>query len=221
MRPGRLEPCLYRVTIGHSRLSPVTNRFRYGSYMRLFDLDRPPRGFGQNDHLDVRAELARAGIDRPEVSGGRVLVLTNTRTLGYVFNPLTVYWCYDRDDRLVAHVAEVHNTYGGRYAYVIPAEDGSEAVVAKKMYVSPFYPVDGNYRICIGDPGETLSISIALHRGGEETFRARLSGRRLEATVMNRVRSQVRYPAAPLRGRALIQLQGLRLWWRGLEVQPR
>lgn len=210
------EPRLYEVTIRHTRRSPVEHRFRYGSYMWCFDLDRPPRGFRPADHLDIRAELARAGID-----AARIVALANTRVLGYVFNPLTVYWCYDPAGRLRARVAEVHNTYGGRHAYVMPVDGQPEAVVPKEMYVSPFNPVDGAYRIRIGEPGETLSISVVLERPGDEPFRAALTGRRLETTLANRARAHIRYPAAPLRGRALIQLQGLRLWRRGLEVQPR
>ena len=220
----RARPCLYRVTVRHSRRAPVRNAFRYGSYMWLFDLDRPPRlpwpfsglaGYRQTDHVDVRAELERAGVD-----AARILVLTNTRVLGYVFNPISVYWCYDRSGKLSAHVAEVHNTYGRRHAYVLPA-DGRESVVTKTMYVSPFYPVDGSYRIRISEPGETLSVSVILEREGDQPFRAGLTGRRQDATAWTLLRALIRYPAAPLRGRALIQFQGLRLWRRGLEVQPR
>lgn len=210
------DPCLYEVTIRHHRRAPVKHSFRYGSYTWLFDLDRPPRGFRTSDHLDVRAELAQAGTE-----ASRILALTNTRVLGYVFNPLSLYWCYDREGALVARVAEVHNTYGDRHAYVMPADGKPEAVVSKEMYVSPFHPAGGAYRIRMGDPGETLAVSVTLERQGEEPFGASLVGRRLEATWANRARAHIRYPAAPLRGRVLIQLQGLRLWRRGLEVQPR
>ena len=209
-------PCLYEVTIRHNRRTPVRHSFRYGSYMWLFDLGHPPRGFRPGDHLDVGAELAAAGIHAT-----RLLALTNTRVLGYVFNPLTLYWAYDDEGCLLARVAEVHNTYGGRHAYVMPADGRPEAVVAKEMYVSPFHPAGGTYRIRIGDPAETLDVSVILERPGEEPFGASLFGRRLEATVASRARAFIRYPAAPLRGRVLIQLQGLRLWRRGLEVQPR
>lgn len=212
-----MKPCLYRISVRHSRSAPVRNAFRYRSYMWLFDQDHPPRGYRSEDHLDVRAELRRHGI-HPR----RVVVLANVRALGYVFNPISVYWCYSAEGSLVAHVAEVHNTYGDRHAYVLPADArAGGSTVTKEMYVSPFYPVDGSYHIRISEPRETLSISVTLDRPGDQPFRAGLTGRRLEATVPNRLRTLVRYPAAPLRGRALIQFQGLRLWWRGLEVKPR
>ncbi len=213
-----MKPRLYEVAIGHSRTAPVRNAFRYRSYMWLFDLDRPPRRFRAADHLDVRAELRRAGIE-PH----RIVVLTNTRVLGYVFNPISVYWCYDAAGGLMAHVAEVHNTYGDRLAYVMPVDDDQVdgAVVTKAMYVSPFYPVDGHYRIRISEPEDHVSVSVTLERPGDRPFTAGLRGRRVEATVPNVLRALVRYPAAPLRGRVLIQYQGLRRWWKGLEVQPR
>lgn len=212
-----MKPCLYEVSIRHSRAEPLANSFRYRSYMWLFDLDRPPRGYREGDHLDVRAELARHGID-----AHRLVVLANVRVLGYVFNPISVYWCYDGQGDLVAHVAEVHNTYGGRHAYVLPVDDHvEEAVVTKAMYVSPFHPVDGRYHIRVSEPGDDLSVSVTLERPGARLFAAAMRGRRVEPTPANLWRARVRYPVAPLRARALIQYQGLRLWRKGLEVQPR
>jgi len=218
------------VDIRHGRQTPLRNNFKHASYMWLFDLDHPPRlpwplrpfaRYRPQDHIDVRARLRQAGID-----AGRVLVLTNLRVLGYVFNPISVYWCYDHAGSLVAHVAEVHNTYGGRHAYVLPIDDGhaeaaGAAVVSKSMYVSPFNPVDGQYRIRISDPDERLAVSVTLERPGAEPFRAALTGKRQRPGYAAVIRNLLRYPAAPLRGRALIQLHGLRLWRKGLEVQPR
>jgi DUF1365 family protein len=220
-------PCIYDVSVGHSRTAPVGHRFSLRSYMWCFDLDRPPRpawplswiaGFRRSDHLDVRAALAAEGLE-----AARIVTLTNLRVLGYVFNPISVHWCYDTDDRLVAHVAEVHNTYGGRHAYVLPVDGRSPeaAVTDKAMYVSPFYPVDGRYRLEMSEPAETVSVRVTLERPGDEPFRASLTGRRVAATPTRVLVSFIRHPLAPLRGRALIQWQGIRLWRRGLEVQPR
>jgi DUF1365 family protein len=89
------------------------------------------------------------------------------------------------------------------------------------MSVSPFYPVDGVYRISIGQPAETLQVSVVLDRPHDKPFRAGLSGSRREPSVAAVCRCLLRYPVAPLRGRALIQLDGLRLWLRQLAVQPR
>ena len=226
-----VTPALYEVTIGHSRRGRVRNSFRYRSYMWLVNYDDLAGGrplmpgplrhlarLDPGDHLDIRAELDRTGL-----RAARIVTLTNARTLGYVFNPISVHWCYDDAGVLVAHVAEVHNTYGGRHAYVVPASRRrpEEVEVPKSMYVSPFYPVDGSYRMRISPPGPTLSVSVVLERPGAEPFRAGLAGRRRPATVPAVLALAVRRPVAPLWNRALIQWQGIRLWLKGLEVQPR
>ena len=80
-------------------------------------------------------------------------MLAHARVLGYVFNPLTVYWCHRPDGTLACVVAEVHNTYRQRHAYLLPADDRGRAEVPKQFYVSPFYPVDGRYRMSLPEPG--------------------------------------------------------------------
>ena len=220
----RAVPAIYDVTIRHSRTSPIRNTFRYRSFSWLVDIDdlpqlpRPWRAiakFDARDHVDVRAELAAAGV-----SADRVLMLTNARMLGYVFNPITVYWCY-QDDVQVAVVAEVHNTYGGRHAYVLRPDPSGYAETDKQLYVSPFYPVDGRYELRVPEPGERLAVSVTLHRVDDEPFVATMTGQRHPATTRGLLRMSWRYPWAPLRTSALIRWQGIRLWRRGLEVVPR
>lgn len=228
MSAPSVVPSLYRVEIGHARTEPIVNTFRYRSYMWLWDLDRPPRlpsllrplaRFDPADHMDVRGRLAGHGL-----AAERIVVLCQARVFGYVFNPISVYWCYDGAGRLVAQVAEVHNTYGGRHTYVAPADqrhhDGTTEV-SKEMYVSPFYPTRGTYRMHFEEPGPTLSVRVEMHRPGHLPFQAWMSGRRQKSLIAGLLADSVRYPVAPLRVRALIQLQGIRLWKRGLEVEPR
>ena len=152
---------IYEVTISHARSAPLRNVFRYRSYLWLVDLDHLPRvpglaRFRARDHLgDPRASI-RANLDRflaargVDLGGGRVTMLAHARVLGYVFNPLTVYWCHRPDGTLACVVAEVHNTYRQRHAYLLP--DGGRAEVPKQFYVSPFYPVDGRYRMSLPEP---------------------------------------------------------------------
>jgi hypothetical protein len=217
-------PAIYDVTIRHSRTAPIRNAFRYRSFSWLVDIDDLPRlprrlrafaKFDVRDHIDVRAELASAGI-----TADRILMLTNARMLGYVFNPITIYWCY-RDGAEVAVVAEVHNTYGGRHAYVVRPDVHGYAETDKQLYVSPFYPVDGRYELRVPEPGEHLAVSVTLQRGDGEPFVASMSGQRHPATIRSLLRMSWRYPWAPLRTTALIRWQGVRLWRRGLEVAPR
>lgn len=217
-------PVLYDVTIRHTRTSPVRNAFRYRSFCWFVDADDPPRlrwpgrllaTFDSRDHVDVRASLRDAGIE-----SDRILMLTNPRTLGYVFNPITLYWCYSGEE-LRAVVAEVHNTYGGRHAYVLRPDRNGSATADKALYVSPFYPADGQYQLHVPPPGERLAVSVTLHRADGEPFSATMTGQRRPATLRSLLRLCWRYPWAPMRVTALIRWQGVRLWRRGLAVVPR
>ena len=149
--------------------------FRYRSYLWLVDLDHLPRvpglaRFRARDHLgDPRASI-RANLDRflaargVDLGGGRVTMLAHARVLGYVFNPLTVYWCHRPDGTLACVVAEVHNTYRQRHAYLLHTDERGRAEVPKEFYVSPFYPVDGCYRMSLPEPDATLALSVRLDR---------------------------------------------------------
>src|SRR6185312_640447 len=128
---GRVvRPARYRTRITHGRTERVGYGFAYGHPMWLVDLDAVPvlpRGlrilgsFDAVDHLGDAASSLRANVDTflglhgLDVAGGQVLMLANARSFGYAFNPLSVFWCYDRGGALVAVVAEVHNTYGERH----------------------------------------------------------------------------------------------------------
>jgi DUF1365 family protein len=146
-------------------------------------------------------------------------MLAAARTFGYVFDPITVLWCYDQAGEPTAVVAEVHNTYGDRHAYVLNAGSTAATEIGKEMFVSPFYPVDGRYRISVSDPGDSLSVSVTLHREGDRPFVATMRGERQSTSVRNVVRSAVRYSS--IRTSLLIRWQALKLWTRGLEMQPR
>ena len=222
---------LYEVTISHARSAPLRNVFRYRGYLWLVDLDHLPRvrllaGFRARDHLgDPRASI-RANLDRFLAANGiarprTIMMLTQARVLGYVFNPLTVYWCHEPE----CVVAEVHNTYGQRYAYLLHPDTRGRARVPKQFYVSPFYPVDGDYRMSLpepgADPGGKLALSVRLDRPDGHSFAASVRGRAVPVTARARLKTAVRYPWSTAAVSARIRWQGVRLYLRGLPVIPR
>lgn len=220
-----VAPALYEATVLHTRTSPLKNRFRYRTVYWLYDADSPPRlrwPFGAiarldpRDHVDVRRTLTDHGI-----KADRIVTLAHARVFGYAFNPISVHWCYHEDGELVAVVAEVHNTYQDRHAYVLQPNASGDAVVDKAMYVSPFYPVDGQYRIRVSAPAERVSVSVQFVRDGEAPFVATLTAKRLPATLPVVCRLAMRYPFTPMRTSLLIRRQGIALWARGLRVVPR
>ncbi len=141
-RPPEQPASLYRGDVMHARLKPVGHRFTYRVMSLLIDLDRLDeadtmsslfrinrgalfsfceRDHGPRDGSSLRAHadrlLQRHGVDLPK---GRILLLCYPRVLGYVFNPLSVYYCYDEDGRLAGLIYEVRNTFGEMHSYVCP-----------------------------------------------------------------------------------------------------
>ena len=218
-----LVPALYAAEITHLRRSPIKHHFRYRASYWLVDYDEmsepsafatPLARFERADHSDVRAFLTEHGV-----LADRILMLAMPRTLGYVFNPISVFWCYDSSGERVAVLAEVQNTYGERHIYLLQPDQGGGFEVDKAFYVSPFYPVDGRYEIRVSEPGASVSVTVTLRREGNVSFVASLTGERRSATIVSRVFAPLLRPA--LRVAILIRWQGLRLWLRGLKVQPR
>ena len=224
--PSPPENALYEVTISHARSAPLRNVFRYRSYLWLVDLDHLPRvpwlaRFRARDHLGDPQASIRANLDRflaargIDLGGGRVTMLAQARVLGYVFNPLTVYWCHRPDGTLACVVAEVHNTYRQRHAYLL---SGARADVPKQFYVSPFYPVDGRYRMSLPEPDGRLSLSVRLDRPDGHSFAASVRGRAVPATTRAVLRAAIRHPWSTAAVSVRIRWQGVRLYLRGLPV---
>ena len=145
VRGALVKSALYVGTVMHARRSPHEHVFRYPVYMALLDLDELPtldrrfRLFGWNrravtsfhdaDHIDIHAILAEHGVELGD--GGSIQVLTNLRVLGYVFNPVSFWWCRRGDGSLACIVAEVNNTFGERLPYVLLPAEGSRPAVAR------------------------------------------------------------------------------------------
>ncbi|RVW04658.1 DUF1365 domain-containing protein [Rhodococcus spongiicola] len=229
-------PAIYRTTITHVRTAPLRNVFRYRSYSWFVDIDDQPRlprplgplaRFAPGDHLGEPSRSLRENVDAflsahgVDLRGGKVLLLTNARVFGYVFNPLSVFWCHDADGRLVCVIAEVHNTYGQRHCYLLRPDASGNARVDKEFYVSPFNDVDGEYRMVVPPPGSGLRVAITLERPGQPPFVATVAGERRDATTWEVLAAALAVPLAPLRVSAQIRWQGIRLWARGLPVRPR
>jgi hypothetical protein len=149
------------------------------------------------------------------------MMLANARVFGYVFNPLTVYWCHRADGTLACVVAEVHNTYGQRHAYLLQTDERGRARVPKEFYVSPFYPVDGDYQMSLPEPGARLALSIVLGRPDGHSFAASVRGRGVPATARALIGAAARHPWSTAAVAARIRWQGIKLYLRGLRVAPR
>lgn len=225
-------PACYDVQITHRRREPLDYRFTNRSRTWLVDLDalpQLPRGaralcrFDGRDHLGGERRTIRANLDdwlaeAGEARPSRVLMLAQPRVLGYVFNPLTVFYCYDSQGRPMYVVAEVANTYGGRQCYLLHPDQSGRAQVDKAFYVSPFNPVDGDYELHVPQPEARLNVTVTLRRPGARPFTAAMTGTRAPAV---RLWSAL---AKPLLTRAVmfqIKRHGITLYLRGLRPAPR
>nr|CRL76710.1 hypothetical protein CPGR_04068 [Mycolicibacterium malmesburyense] len=210
------------------------HHFEHHGYSWLVDVDRLPRvpwwvrpfaRFDARDHLDgapgdalrqrVDAFLWDRGVD---LGGGRITALLQARVLGYVFNPVTLYWCHDAEGVLRHVVMEMHNHRGGRHAYLLPPSPDGTSMAPKKLRVSPFNGTDGHYLVRAPHPDEEVNVTVSLHYGSGPAFIATVRGSRRRATVAEVLRMQVAAPLEPLMTALEYRLQHLTLRLRRVPV---
>lgn len=237
---------LYRGEVMHHRSRPRTHRFSYRVFWLLLDLDevegldRRMRLFSRNrfnllsfhdrDHGDgsatalrsqIEAGLRQAGID---IGAGAVRLLTMPRVLGYVFNPISLFYCHHADGRLAALVYEVTNTFGARHAYVVPVPQADQATgriahgVAKALYVSPFMGMEMAYAFRGHVPAERLDLTITGWDAEGLLITAAMSGARRPMEDRDLLAATVALPLLTLKVVTAIHWQALRLWLKGVRL---
>ena len=234
---------IYAGDVTHARHRPRRHRLHYRVFSLLLELDELPalskrsRLFGYNraalfsfhdrDHGDGSTGGLRAWVEQQLVDAGlaigrpRISVLCYPRILGYVFNPLTMYFCADETGRLRAVLYEVCNTYGERHTYVIPA--GTDAAVLRQSapklhFVSPFMPPDCTYNFLIRPPGDRVLVSIAEDDAKGLLLNAAFSGRRREWSEVALLRLFFAYPLMTLKVTAAIHWEALKLIAKGVPL---
>lgn len=165
------------------------------------------------------AWIATQGLPLP--ADTRVLLLTHCRVLGYIFNPVSFYFCLDAQDRPLCAVAEVGNTFGEQKPFLLGPEhfDGEgrfRRVVSKHFYVSPFFALDLAFDFKLRVPGEQLDIHIDDREGDRPVLLTALTGRRVPLTDANLARLTLKYPLVTLRVITLIHWHALKLWWKNI-----
>lgn len=240
-----MTSALYAGEVSHARLRPKRHALRYRLVQGLFDLDELPalgrrlRLFGHNrpapisfhesDHGDgsgqlrdwVERQLATAGmIDR----WGRISVLCMPRMFGYVFNPLSVYFCHDLSGVWKAVVYEVNNTFGERHSYVLPVEETGDVArqhCDKAFYVSPFLQMDLRYDFRLGAVGERVLVEVRASDDEGPMLDARFVGMRRALTDAALLRALTAYPLMTFKVMAAIHWEALKLWLKGVRLVPR
>lgn len=229
-------PASVRARVHHRRTRPFTYEFNHRTTMWLVDADEPNAAFPRwlralasirsQDHFTHDARPLTAKVheflraQKLPWRADRVLMLANARSLGYVFDPLTTYFCFDADGNLEGVLAEVHNTYGERHCYPLSVE-GRSTTVDKEFYVSPFFAVEGRYDIRTRITGSRVAVGISLSQEEQTVFTASVHGDLEPLSPLRSLKAVVRDPIASQRVSALIRWHGIRLWLRRLPVIPR
>lgn len=232
-------PAIYVGAVMHRRFKPRAHRFRYRGFWLLVDVDRFPEmrmtflshnrsnlfSLFDRDHGDgsdqplgdqARARLAAHGID---IGGGSVTLLCMPRTLGYSFNPLSIYFCRHADGKLAALIYEVHNTIKQRHSYVLPAAgERTYHSCAKQFYVSPFLDMDMTYDFAVAAPGDRLAIGIRARRGGALLMSACVAADRQPLSDTALLGCFMRIPLVSLKVIAAIHWEAARMWWKGFRL---
>jgi DUF1365 family protein len=233
---------IVRSEVLHQRLFPLRYRFRYRVVGCLIDIDRledlqhQHRLFSVNrfnvfsvhtqDHARrdgsawrpwIEARMAEMGIS---LDGGRIRLLMIPRILGYAFNPLSVWYCEDRNGQVRAVLLEVRNTFGEHHHYALHADGAAMSwpVLAekpKRFHVSPFIGMDATYRFRITNPDNGPRIGIREYQGVNLMLIASQKGALLPFNDRQILRAFLRMPLASVKIMFLIHWQALLIWLRG------
>ena len=235
--------CIYEGIVQHRRTRPKQHKLSYTVTSFFLDLDELPvldreiTGFAYNrfgmfsfydrDHGPgtgeplrpwVETQLMKAGI---ALDGGAIRLLCYPRTLGYVFNPISVYFCYRGDETMAAILYEVTNTFRERHSYLIPVDGEGEIVrhaCAKELYVSPFIDMDMVYNFQVRPPDHEFALSIQENDQEGALLYASFGGQRRELTSRAAFISFLRFPLLTLKVIGGIHWEALKLWLKGVPL---
>jgi DUF1365 family protein len=231
---------LYSCTVFHKRFAPRTYGFTSRLFMWHLDLDEIDElcrkipilshnrfnvyGFRDDDHLHMGRDTLRANVEAYlEENGvtepaGKITLLTNLRTFGYVFNPVSFYFCHDPDGEPLAVIVEVHNTFGELKPFLLKRSDLEQnrfhKTYPKLFYISPFSELDKQLEIKVDLPGEGLSIYVNSYEKGAEKpfFRSSLTGKREPLSLRSLLGYSLRFPLVTLKVIGQIHWHALKLY---------
>lgn len=238
----------------HNRLAPKKHQFHYDIFMFYLDLDEIDFiskklkwmsknkfnlfNFRDKDHLQLPKEnpdqsknirqhitdyLKTNGVD---IGKGKIMLLTNLCTLGYQFNPVSFYFCYNENGEIICAIVEVCNTYLEMKPYFLGAETKTENTfhlnTAKYFYVSPFIEMDTNFDFNLQIPDDNLQIRIDdFDKEGERFFISTLKGEKKLLTDGQLLKYFFSFPLITLKVIGLIHWQALKLWLKKINYHPK
>lgn len=226
---------LLEANVFHRRFIDRDHQFTYRALYFLLDLTAPDLGsrfriwsrFRRHDYLGPATvalpEAARQIVKERLgfVPNGKILLLTQLRTVGFLFNPVSFYFCHDQQENPVALIADVQNTpWNERHQYVVPWSSSGEYWVPKAFHVSPFLQMEYEYRWIISLTKSRVSIAMENWHARERSFTASIQGQLVPGDPRNFIRLHLRNPFTPQKSMLAIYWQAFNLWRKGVRYFP-
>ncbi len=239
---NKIPICFYTGFVTHKRFFPKKHDLKYNVFYIYADIDALPKiaqntrlfsfnrfnlfSFYDRDHATRDGQPIRPWIEKyleqkglQHLVGHRIMVLCYPRILGYVFNPLTVYFIFGDNDQIGAILYEVKNTFGEQHGYLLNVKKDAnpkklEQYCAKNFHVSPFMDIEGDYHFTLNVPDQRLSLNIDHSVDGQKKLNAYLGGQRQEWSDKNILKNFFAYPLLTLKVIVSIHYEALFLWWK-------
>ncbi len=237
-----INSCIYNGSVIHKRFKPREHFFKYKVFSLFVDLSELNQlnkklnffslnkfnliSFYEKDHGDrdgssllswVKNNLNKINVSTENI---KVKLLCYPRILGYVFNPLSIFFVYNKNENLICILYEVKNTFGEQHTYVFKVEDQKKLIqnnCSKKFHVSPFIEMDCNYFFRILNPGQKLSVIIDQYDQEGKILFASQDGERSELTSKNLMNSYLKHPLMTLKIISAIHFEAFKLWMKGIK----
>ena len=236
-----MTSCIYNGTVIHKRFKPKIHFFKYKVFSLLIDLselnnlDKKVGFFSYNkfnlisffdkDHGDrdgssvinwVKKNLKENDVNCENI---RIKLLCYPRIFGYVFNPLSIFYVYDKNDKLISLLYEVKNTFGEQHTYIFKIKENNllKHNCEKKFHVSPFIEMNCSYFFRTLKPADKISIIIDQYQLNEKILYASQDGKRTEFTTSELIKSYLKHPLMTFKVIAAIHFEAFKLWTKGIK----
>jgi DUF1365 family protein len=236
---------LFHGKVVHRRFSPKKHKLNYRIFSLFVDLDSIGElckktwmlsfnkfnliSFYEKDYGDTRGNLKAYIINQvktrfPNIKIDKIYLLTMPRILGYVFNPLSVYFCYDQYHSLTAVLYEVTNTFGQRHNYIFDVSESKPPIYRhecrKDFYVSPFLEMDLKYKFAVSNPAPVFSLAIHAYKNSDLIVSASQTMTFAELSARNLTGVFTSIPFMTIKVIAGIHLEAFILWLKGVVIVP-
>ena len=239
-----MNSCIYNGNVKHQRFKPIKHSLNYRTFSILLDLDEIENlaknisifslnkfnifSFYNSDHGERDGtslkEWVKKNLNKFNISNNitKIKLLCYPRVFGYVFNPLSIFYCYENND-LKAIFYEVKNTFNEQHTYIFKIKDNEkiEQKCKKKFYVSPFMDMETYYNFKLINPEEKLSIFIKQTDGEETVLTATQTGDKKEFSFKQLLINFFKYPLMTIKIISSIHYEAFFLWKKGAVYRKR